>query len=237
MRWFYRRGLRVLMYHRTSRTSADEQTVTAAELERQLLWLRDQGFQFVTVAEILRGTLPEWPLLVTFDDAYLDTYEIAAPVLQKLKVPAVVFVPTAFVGKESSWDGDAHPLMNDEQLRSLAANGFEIGLHSHRHENYATLTAAQIADDVVASFASLGELGLTPVPALAYPYGGRPSEWPALWAAKSHLWENGVRLAFRIGNRINQVPLVDPLEIQRLSMRGDVSFGVFQRQIKWGRLL
>lgn len=237
MRWFFRRGLRVLMYHRTSLTLADEQTVTAAMLERQLLWLRDQGFQFVTVTDILRGSLPKWPVLVTFDDAYLDTFEIAAPVLQALKVPAVVFVPTAFVGKESSWDDDAHPLMNGQQLRSLAAIGFEVGLHSHRHENYANLTAAQVADDVAASFASFREHGLTPAPALAYPYGGRPRGWPALWAMKSQLWENGVRLAFRIGNRINEVPLADPLEIQRLSVRGDVSFSVFQRQIRWGRLL
>jgi peptidoglycan/xylan/chitin deacetylase (PgdA/CDA1 family) len=176
-------------------------------------------------------------VLVTFDDAYVDTYEIAAPVLRDLKVPAAVFVPTAFVGKTSSWDADPRPLMNGEQLRALAAGGFEIALHSHRHENYASLTAAQIADDVVASFAALSALGLTPAPALAYPYGGRPRGWPALWVVKNELWENGVRLAFRIGNRINPLPLLDPLEVQRLSIRGDESFSSFQRKIRWGRLL
>ena len=238
MRWFFRRGLRVLMYHKTSLATADEQTVTAAQLERQLLWLHDRGFKFVTVADVLRGALPEWPVLVTFDDAYVDTFEIAAPVLRDLKVPAVVFVPTAFVGQTSSWDADARPLMNAQQLQTLAAGGFEIGLHSHHHENYARyLTAAQVAEDVRASLATLRELGITPIPALAYPYGGRPRNWTALWAMKNELWENGVRLAFRVGNRINEMPPLDPLEIQRLSVRGDRSFASFQRKIRWGRLL
>ena len=237
MSWFFRRGLRVLMYHKTSLATADEHTVTAAQLERQLLWLQDRGSRFVTLAEVLRGPLPERPVLVTFDDAYVDTCEIAAPVLRDLRVPAVVFVPTAFVGKTSSWDVDPRPLMTGEQLRALAANGFEIALHSHRHENYAGLTAAQIGDDVTASFEALKELGLKPAPALAFPYGGRPRGWPALWVVKNELWENGVRLAFRIGNRINPLPLRDPLEVQRLSIRGDESLAAFQRKIRWGRLI
>ena len=53
---------------------------------------------------------------------------------------------------------------------------------------------------------------------------------------KAALRECGVRLAFRIGNRINRLPLADPFEIQRLSVRGDESFGAFQRRIRWGRL-
>lgn len=238
MRWYFRRGLRVLMYHRSSLETADEQTVTVAQLERQLLWLRERGFNFVTVAELLRGVLPEWPVLVTFDDAYVDTFEIAAPVLRDLKVPTVIFVPTAFVGQKSSWDADPRPLMNAEQLRILEAEGFEIGLHSHRHENYARyFDAAQVANDVRASFTVLHEAGLTPVPALAYPYGGRPRDRSTLCAMKKQLWQSGVHLAFRVGNRINEVPLIDPFEVQRLSVRGDESFSSFQRKIRWGRLL
>jgi peptidoglycan/xylan/chitin deacetylase (PgdA/CDA1 family) len=238
MRWSYRRGLRVLMYHRTSLATADEQTVTAAQLERQLRWLHERGFVFVTVEEVLRGSLPEWPVLVTFDDAYVSTLEVAAPVLRDLKVPGAIFVPTAFVGQTSSWDADARPLMDGPQLRTLASGGFEIGLHSHRHENYARyFDAAQVAEDVRASFTVLRELGISPVPALAYPYGGRPRDWSTLCAMKKELWQSGVHLAFRIGNRINEVPLRDPFEIQRLSVRGDESFSSFQRKIRWGRLL
>ncbi len=237
MRWFFRRGLRVLMYHRTSLVMADEQTVPAMQFRRQLMWLRAEGFEFVTVADVMKGALSERSVLVTFDDAYLDTFEIAAPILRELNVPAVVFVPTAFVGQKSSWDSDALPLMNLPQLQALASGGFEIGLHSHRHQNYATLTAAQVAADVRESLAVLNEGGVPPVPALAYPYGGRPRGEQALRAMKSELAANGVRLAFRIGNRINRLPLSDVLEVQRLSVRGDCDFSSFQRKIRWGRLL
>ena len=237
MRWLFRRGLRVLMYHQVSQHSASEHTVTAAQLEGQLRWLREQEFQFVTVADVLRGVLPERSVLVTFDDAYVDTMEMAAPVLRALEVPAVVFVPTAFVGQTSAWDSAARPLMDESQLCTLAGRGFELGLHSHRHESYARLTAPQIVDDLHASLAAFRRMGLTPAAALAYPYGARPRGWTALWAMKNALWENGVRLAFRVGNRINRLPLLDPLEVERLSVRGDESFARFQRKIRWGRLL
>lgn len=47
----------------------------------------------------------------------------------------------------------------------------------------------------------------------------------------------GVSLAFRVGNRVNGLPLADPLEIQRLSVRGDESLGAFQRKVACAKLL
>ena len=237
MRWFVRRGLRVLMYHKVSRDTADEHTVTPEQLAAQLGWLRAEGFQFVRAADLLSGgALPRWPVLVTFDDAYLDTFELARPVLRELGVPAVVFVPTSFIGRTNVWDGGDRPLMNADQLRALAADGFELGLHSHAHANYATLTAAQIADDVEKCFAVFRALALTPVPALAYPYGKRPAR-AARAAMAAALRERGVQAAFRIGNRINRLPVSEAFEINRLGMRGDESLEAFQRKIYWGRLM
>ena len=64
-------------------------------------------------------------------------------------------MPTAFIGQTSSWDRDARPLMDAAQLHTLAADGFELGVHSHRHENYAELSAAQVTADVREGFAAL----------------------------------------------------------------------------------
>src|SRR5690606_5303514 len=36
--------------------------------------------------------------LVTFDDGWIDTYTTAWPVLESLGIPAVVFLPTRFIG-------------------------------------------------------------------------------------------------------------------------------------------
>lgn len=223
------------MYHRVATGEESEHTVSTARLERQLRWLRAEGFQFATLGQLLDGALPERPVIVTFDDAYRDTLEVAWPVLRALDVPAVVFVPTAYIGQASSWDREARPLMDAAQLRALAAEGGELALHSHRHENYAGLAPNQVAADVNAGFATLRALGLMVAPALAYPYGGRPAAGPARAAMQAALAANGVRLAFRVGNRINRLPLADPFEVQRLSVRGDESLGAFQRRVAWGR--
>ncbi len=235
MIWFGRRGLRVLMYHKVSPVSEDEHTVNVARLERQLRWLRDEKFQFTTLADLLRGVLPARPVLVTFDDAYVNTLEVARPVLRALSVPAVVFVPTAFIGQTSAWDRDPQPLMDVGQLRALAGDGFELALHSHRHENFAGLTSAQIMADVRESMVTIRRLGLTTAPAFAYPYGGRPRDRRVRATMQAVLRTCGVTLAFRVGNRVNALPLADPLEIQRLSIRGDESFWAFQRKVAWGK--
>jgi hypothetical protein len=42
--------------------------------------------------------------------------------------------------------------------------------------------------------------------------------------------------AFRIGNRVNGLPLGRPLEIQRTEIRGDESFATFAWKVRTGRL-
>lgn len=44
------------------------------------------------------GHLPHRPILITFDDAYASVATTAAPILQKLSVPAVFFVTSSLVG-------------------------------------------------------------------------------------------------------------------------------------------
>jgi peptidoglycan/xylan/chitin deacetylase (PgdA/CDA1 family) len=240
MRWFERQGLRVLMYHKVSQKTGDALTVTVDQLKKQLEWLKAEEFEFISCAALLeklerKEPLPPRAVLVTFDDAYLDNYELALPLLRQFSVPATIFVPTGFIGKTNVWDGGACPLMNVEQLRSAVAGGVELGLHSHRHMNYGKVPVAQAVEDVQACVAAMQDLGLPYVSALAYPYGGRPKAVAERNALLEAFGVSGVKAAFRIGNRVNSLPLRDHFEINRLGVRGDESFAVFQRKIKWGR--
>ena len=59
-------------------------------LRDQLLAFAREGWQPVTLAELLKayrgtGRLPREPLLLTFDEGYLATYEAADPVLRELR--------------------------------------------------------------------------------------------------------------------------------------------------------
>lgn len=104
-----RRRATVLMYHRVlpAPASADAYSsesiiVSAANFERHMRLLR-RHFNPVSVAELddmLAGRAPWKPraVLVTFDDGWFDNAEYAAPILEKHRIPAVVFVATGYVG-------------------------------------------------------------------------------------------------------------------------------------------
>lgn len=99
-------SLRVLTYHRVATPDADADlnprliSATPDVFEEQMRRLR-RRHAVVPMAEVLdaveRGTaLPRRAVLLTFDDAYADLADHAIPILETLKLPATLFVPTAF---------------------------------------------------------------------------------------------------------------------------------------------
>ncbi|GAA4417716.1 hypothetical protein GCM10023187_50450 [Nibrella viscosa] len=235
--------LRILMYHKVDPERMDMLTVSVPQLRQQLRYLQSAGYHFVSLQAVLAdftGTGPALPprsVLLTFDDGYRNNLTYALPVLQSFASPAVVFVPTAYIGKTNVWDGGTDPLMSVDELRHLSRHGVELAYHSHRHLNYKGLSADQIGEDLLANLAAARQLDLPLLPAFAYPYGGRPKDLATYRGMEAAMKEGGIRLAFRIGNRINSLPLRKPLEINRIDVRGTDSFALFKRKVRWGRLL
>ena len=64
----------------------------------------------IALGELVRRTrertLPRRAVAVTFDDGYEDNAAVAAPVLERLDIPATIFVTTDAVGRSQSfwWD-------------------------------------------------------------------------------------------------------------------------------------
>jgi peptidoglycan/xylan/chitin deacetylase (PgdA/CDA1 family) len=102
--WVSRPGRRyVLAYHRViSRSQAradhvhDAMWVRPETLEAQINWMRSVG-EIVDYHRLLDfEELNDRPLFaLTFDDGWRDNFEIAFPLLQQLKVPALVFLVSA----------------------------------------------------------------------------------------------------------------------------------------------
>jgi peptidoglycan/xylan/chitin deacetylase (PgdA/CDA1 family) len=238
--WFARQRqtlLRVLMYHKVDSTRKDMLTVTVEQFERQLKYLQDHNYQYITIKDLLSSTdLVSKSVLLTFDDGYVDNLELAYPILKKYGAKATIFIPTAYVGKASSWDENAAPILSLSQLQDLDSAVFELALHSHKHPNYQHLSAEDIEIDIKQNIAFFRDNNLPFTPALAYPYGGRPKNEDIKNKMYNIMFQFGIKFAFRIGNRLNAWPLAYPYEIQRLDIQGKDSMAAFKRKIRWGKL-
>lgn len=100
--------LRVLTYHRVAEADATPHlnprmiSATPATFETQMRFLA-RNYCAVSMAEVLAAVqrsarLPRRAVLITFDDAYRDFAEQAWPVLQALRLPVTLFVPTGYPG-------------------------------------------------------------------------------------------------------------------------------------------
>jgi peptidoglycan/xylan/chitin deacetylase (PgdA/CDA1 family) len=126
--------------------------------------------------------------------------------------------------------------MSVEQLKSIDHDVVEIGLHSCDHKNFKNLTPAQIDADVRENIASLKTMGIPFVPAFAYPYGGRPKDKTTYKSMAESFSNAGIKLAFRIGNRVNRLPIRNAFEVKRISIRGTDSMWTFRTKLTKGRV-
>lgn len=233
-------GLPILMYHKVSRHHDDDLTISSARLDSQFAYIKSRGYTSVSFLDLkasLDGQrpLPPKPVLLTFDDGYLNTYELAYPLLLKHQLKATVFLPVAFIGKSNEWDGGAEPLMSYDQILQLAGPLVEFGLHSYRHENYLSYSSAQIEADVSECVSVLERNNCTFTRVFAYPYGRMPKDENGGRALRDSFRRHKIDFAVRIGSRINTLPPKDVYELKRTVVRGTDSFWEFKIKLQKGR--
>jgi peptidoglycan/xylan/chitin deacetylase (PgdA/CDA1 family)/glycosyltransferase involved in cell wall biosynthesis len=215
------RPARVLCYHSLSDLAGSpviaEYGVPAAHFRRQLRALRRAGFHFVTLDEVLRsveGTagLPRRPVLVTFDDCYVDLLEAGVPVLRDEQVPAVAFAVAGLVGGSNDWDtglgAPLLPLLDVEGLQALERSGVEIGAHGRTHRPLTGLSDDELAGETAGAAAQLAALGISRPAVFAYPHGEHDER------ARRQVGAAGFRAAFTV-----TPGLVRPAEPDRYALR------------------
>ena len=235
------RGLRILMYHKVSEDQADDLTVKRETLERQFDHLAREDYTTVSFDTVLKSMaggpdLPPRSVIITFDDGYRDTYTIAFPLLKRHNLKATVFLVAGRIGQTNTWDATHEPLMDAREIREMAASGLvEFGLHSYDHANYRQMTCRQMREDVVRSIQSLKELGIPFAPVLCFPYGAFPREAKTNADMRKMLADMGIRLAVRIGQRVNRLPIRDPYQLRRAIVNGNDQLFEFRVKLKMGR--
>lgn len=133
--------LPILMYHSVLRDpkKADRFVVTEDSLKSDLKYLKAGGFETVVVQDLINyvngeGTLPEKPVMITFDDGHYNVLTYALPILEELDMRAVLSVVGAYAEKFSQ-NPDPNPnyaYLSWEEIRYLKDTGrFEIQNHSY----------------------------------------------------------------------------------------------------------
>jgi peptidoglycan/xylan/chitin deacetylase (PgdA/CDA1 family) len=171
----------VLMYHgfgtRTARADPHNLFVPADALEQQLASLLRRGYrpldQAAFLAGLRRGHWPRRSFLVTIDDGYVSTVEVAAPVLGGLGVPALLFALPGMLGATSTWipEMPGGALLDGEELRRLPGLGIDLGVHGWDHRSMVGSSDADLHHQTVAARSALAEITGSEPELFAYPFG------------------------------------------------------------------
>ena len=210
----------ILCYHAVSDEWPSELAVGAARLEAQLRFLLGRGYRPRTLSGALAAN--ERAFVVTFDDAFASVAELAAPILARHGVPATLFVPTDFAAEAAPmtwstlarWTGTGHErelrCMSWEQVRRLAAAGWEVGSHTCSHADLTAVGRERAAAELRGSRAACEAALQLPCSALAYPFGAHDDEVVGLAAAA------GYECAATLGTRLlGPRRRDDPLRLSR----------------------
>ncbi|MGO9205818.1 MAG: polysaccharide deacetylase family protein [Candidatus Limnocylindrales bacterium] len=164
----------ILMYHRIislalAGDSLPDLVVPPALFDAQLSALHTAGWHTVTVAQIsqaiqLHRTLPPRTFAISIDDGWDDGYTYALPILQRYGFHATYYV---IAGRVGTWEN----VLTPPELRTLVADGMEVGDHTLNHRALPYLSPAEMHIQVMTAADLLaGFVGKRPV-TFAYPAG------------------------------------------------------------------
>lgn len=170
----------ILMYHYVSDPpeGADKYrvdlSVSPANFRAQLQYLADNGFTTIDLYELSlaitgKRSLPPKPVILTFDDGYLDQYRNAFPMLQEFGFTGTFFIVTEFV------DAANPAYMSWEMIEEMAAAGMHMEPHSRTHADLSEQPRDVLIWQILGSQETLAaHIGYTPR-FFCYP-GGRYDE-------------------------------------------------------------
>lgn len=166
----------ILMYHyiannpNPSDRVRDLLSVSPDKFEAQMSYLAQNGYTPITLDTLYgifnkQTTAPAKPIVLTFDDGYIDFYTNAFPILRRFNFHAVSFIPTGLIG------GGYY--MNWNQIKEIAATGLvTFESHTVSHANLPSIkSAATVLKELVDSKNVLQANTGYPVNFVAYPNG------------------------------------------------------------------
>jgi peptidoglycan/xylan/chitin deacetylase (PgdA/CDA1 family) len=228
----------ILMYHYISAAPFTQDriryglSVPPEMFDAQLKLLHDNGFSTITLRQLYEhlaiGTpLPDNPIVLTFDDGYLDNYTNAFPLLQKYGMIGTFFVLTG-----PADDGDPTYLSWD-MIQEMSRAGMDIQLHSRDHLDMRNRPQDWLLFQIIGGRQSIeGHTG-KPVIFMAYPSGKYDANVQR-FLSSTNFW-GAVTTAFGSRHTVkdalswDRVRISGQLRLQDFAKLLGIKFGAVQR--------
>lgn len=138
----------VLNYHKVDNYD-HPLSVSPEQFDRQMAYLAQQGYHTISPDQLMAHLnygrrLPDKPILITFDDGYLDNYVYAYPIMKKYGFTGIIFIITNLVGHDSRY-------LNWPQIREMKNNGFLFGSHTLSHAALTKVSDEQLWRELIES--------------------------------------------------------------------------------------
>lgn len=241
--------LPVIMYHSVLKNTArsGKYIVTPTTVRNDLQYLKDRGYTTLFASELADlvnrcEPLPDKPVLITFDDGYLNNMTYVAEILEELDMKAVISVIGSY-SEQYSLHPDHNPQyahLNWEDICLLASSGrFEIANHSYdmhkqsprhgakrmRGESLEDYRSALMQDTFKLQLLLSEHCGIIPT-TYTYPYGQISKE------ALPILQEMGFSVVLTCVERVNLLTDPDVLyHLGRFNREAGVSTEKFMKRL------
>jgi len=165
----------VLLYHDIQTEFEPDRaviTVTPDGFEDHVVTLLNNGytpvsFEDVYNASVGKFTMPEKPIVITFDDGYLTNYTYGFPIIKKHNVKTTIFIVTETVGKDTG-----NPHFTWEQAKIMQKSGLvSIQSHTNTHEDMLALDNYNAVRELRLSRYMIEKNLETKCDILAFPFG------------------------------------------------------------------
>ncbi|MER6079056.1 polysaccharide deacetylase family protein [Streptomyces sp. NPDC001833] len=223
----------ILMYHSVATAPNDATralSVAPEAFAEQMALVGDLGLTPVSTADLAAswrsgGSLPDRPVLITFDDGYEGVHRHALSVLAKHGFASTLFVSTGWIRGAYDTGGGLDAMLDWDQVRELAGAGCEIGGHSHTHPQLDQLDDDRLRTELVRCREIVtDELGAPPA-SFAYPYGYSSRR------VRQAVRAAGYTQALAVGNDLAR-RRQGPFALQRVTVRRSTDAAEFARLLE-----
>jgi peptidoglycan/xylan/chitin deacetylase (PgdA/CDA1 family) len=185
--WWNRQRVVILCYHgvteRSERHPNDRSGlhIRAHRFEAQLNYLR-RHYHLISLAEFVEARknnvpLPDYSVVLTFDDGYRNFLTSALPRLVARNMSVSIFLITDRIQPETQshvnkWrESDDEGYLSWEEIKTLQQRGVEIGSHTCSHRKLSEIVPVEAERELAVSHQTIAaRLSQATMP-LAFPYG------------------------------------------------------------------